>query len=373
MTIDARSHTILRDAAAVLNEQLGMGNYFPYTVQESKTHPLLGKQNIVGFGYGMKLKDKNVTHVTSIIGFVVRKEPDLAKIDPQFVIDSFIRDRAASLSRVGVARGSIVTDVIGLGDSQLYSSPRIPAMNHVPPTYMGRIPGGAVVSPTSVLPVRRGTLGGWLQDSNGMGIALGCWHVLDGGSGQVGISSISHSIRGPVGTLMGGVVPTTNATSTTLDVAVANLTDADKYADFILDFGEIRGMVALEDLELPIHVWKFGWKTRLTGGVMNWGGPTNFPMPKPYAARVPSVVYNGQLLIAPDPNPDPNKPPNPFCSPGDSGALVMTDDHEVVALLVGADATGMFGVATPISKVIDELNQTLRSPIKRPVKFITYP
>ena len=61
------------------------------------------------------------------------------------------------------------------------------------------------------------------------------------------------------------------------------------------------------------------------------------------------VLYEKQLLIYPD------AMQTQFADSGDSGALILTDDNNVVGLLIGGDHLPPNYIATPILDVLNSL------------------
>jgi hypothetical protein len=307
----------------------------------------LGLKNIVGFGFGVKMVRGAPRDELVICGYVVRKVP-LDAVEPGFSIEQRVRD---------VLGFDISTDVLEVG--------RPAAYHHDNQEYTRRIPGGVTVSNQQLGML--GTLGGWLKDSKGKPHLLTCWHCLDGGAGG---SDIFQPKTWKIATLRGGVGPESNPQSgrPTVDAAVAKLDDEKFLGDLILGIGEIRGILDITNQTLPLQVRKYGRTSHLTSGsVVHASAILALNMHANVQVQKNPVVYEEQLLIYP------GSTQASFSAKGDSGALVMTEDHCVVGLLVGGGpavlTNGPVSIATPIIPVLDEL----QSELQEPFEFIIYP
>jgi hypothetical protein len=170
-----------------------------------------------------------------------------------------------------------------------------------------------------------------------------------------------------VGTLIASIPPQFHTGITTVDAAVATLSLSQPnsgYGDFILNLGEVRGTADIENFGFPIPVWKYGVTTHLTGGkIVQSAAAIPFFMKTPLTPQQHSVWYNDQLIVEPDPG------YFAFSKPGDSGALLLTEDRDAIGLLIGGIQFTGLAVATPISAVIQAISRKLTTE----VKFITYP
>lgn len=351
MQVTPVQHRQLRQQVNVLLENIiGSGQYVPYTPGEAASALLLDRRNIVGFGYGMKMIGGQTVDQLAICAYVVRKA-DQQYVDPSFIIDRLVR------STISLPK-NVVTDVIEVGNPTVH--------HHSVVAFDRRIPGGAGVSNTVLGVV--GTLGAWLKDQNDEHYLLSCWHVLDGGVGQEGISSISQPDKyNVVGTLVASIPPKFHVGNTTIDAAVATLSldqPNSRYGDFILNLGEIRGTSNVESFGFPIHVWKYGAASHLSGGkIIQAAAAVPFFMSAPITPPSNPTWFNDQLIVEPDNN------LTAFSMAGDSGALLMTDERNVIGLIVGGITNTNLAVATPISAVMQALSNKLNTDID----FITFP
>lgn len=343
--ISPDQHNDLRRRVIYLTEVVGMSNYDPLTPAEAQSQQRLGRRNIVGFGYGVKTVAGRPVDRIAITGYVVRKAPEY-EVEPDFAIDQFIRRQFEDLPR------DVETDVIEVGNPIPYF--------HANVTYPRRIPGGAAIS--SALHGVVGTIGGWASTQRNEVLLLSCWHILDGGHAQVGIAKIAQPNGNHyVGTLAASAEPHFSPHLVTVDAALAALDHylQDAYSDFILGIGDIRGVTDATSAPQPIHVRKFGVNTHLShGALINATGS----MSMYYANERRYRKYALQYVV------QPIDPSEPFALPGDSGALLVTDDHLAIGLLVGGQPGGT-AFATPIAEVLASLGQQLNTTIG----LLTYP
>jgi len=353
MRINIDQYTVYQDRINRLAQAWRLGSYRPYTVEEAEQAVVqgipLGVRNIVGFGFGVKLVRGVPREELVICGYVVRKVPPNA-VEPPFVIERGVRD---------ILGFDIATDVLEVG--------RPAAYHHSNQEYSRRIPGGVALS-NPQLGVY-GTLGGWLKDPDGKPHLLTCWHCLDGGKGAVG-DDIFQPKTWKMATLVGSVSPASNPQSgrPTVDAAVAKLDDEKLLSDFILGIGEICGTLDNTNLNLPLPVRKYGMTSHLTSGsIVHASALITLNMDPAVTIQPNPFDYERQLLIYPGPT------QASFSDPGDSGAVVVTEDHKVVGLLVGGspstNANGPISAATPIIPVLDELQHALQ----KSFEFIIYP
>jgi hypothetical protein len=202
-------------------------------------------------------------------------------------------------------------------------------------------------------------LGGWVVDENDNLYLLSCWHCIDGDpGGKTGKDVLQPPSGNRIATITASIDPTTCPPGTvTVDACLAKIDDLQRVGDFVLQIGEIRGWQKVRTTYLKVR--KFGVMTHLTaGGIVHLGANMTLQVPSGQ-----NIMYEKQLLIQPDPT------VGPFATDGDSGSLVITDDHQVVGLLVGGEDAPPNYIATPIPDVLN----SLWALNKGSLKFLSYP
>ena len=253
-----------------------------------------------------------------------------------------------------------------------------PAVNHPPQPY----PGGHSV----------GTVGFYLRDAERRHYLASNNHVLAGGSGRP--PSALCSIGDPVcmpGTLdftaadlatyatlaqlrgsplcraqLSGWVPlafanTMSTPHNRVDLAIAELTGVvDEDEMHRLAFGgSIRSVVqpyldsegnVVDVAKVPSAVYKLGRTTGYTEGEV-----TSFGFSQMIGYPGGKAMFVDQLVITPTKDNS-----GPFSQPGDSGSAILTNRHELAALLFAGNAAKT--IATPIQFVLSDLASMIPSP-----------
>jgi hypothetical protein len=343
-----------------LSDFVGLRSSPRLTVEEANASESLGAENIIGFGFGVKTVRGVVQDgIPALCAFVVRKARPY-EVVPRFLIENLVHDYVGA---------GLYTDVIEAGRPGVFAE------------YNHRIPGGALIKRHNQTGPD-GTLGCWLIDKAQDKIyLLSCWHCLDGGQ-KIPLNRVDilHGKK-KIGTLTDSINPeqynqSKKLDKPTVDAAVAELGFGAKEGDFILHIGEIFRIRSVDPFELPLPVRKYGALTGLTSGAIKQKGVNmTLDMKRPGVqinANPPALTYDKQMIVFPDPK------LSEFSLPGDSGALVVTEDYEAVGLLVGGkqDPTigttqlGLrFSVVTPIQEVLN----ALKNASGKDLKLLTYP
>ena len=185
---------------------------------------------------------------------------------------------------------------------------------------------------------KRGTLGCVvIDDTSGDTVVLTNEHVMsDNPYGFQPIASVTNLVGKTVRSVL----------SPRVDGAVVSIDSFESKAS-IIEIGEIRGTFDIKAADLPVPVRKYGYVSTLTKGHVT---RIDFVGDR----RTDKWHFVGQLYIDADEGPG-----VPFSKPGDSGSVVVDDENRVVGLLWGGGHISTHGIASPIGKVLEELEITM--------------
>ena len=302
--------------------------------------------NVTAIGLGGRERDGRPTGEIVIKVFVTRKKP-VDEVPPGEMIPSHFE--------------GVPTDVVEM------TSP-VPQLDPVPGSVA---PGGALdMQKTDPLeggmilgvePDTNGTLGCFVRDTNdGTVYGLTNAHVLDDNHGK---TSQSQRILRASG--IGGFDPDAVGYATAFtdkdafDCGVIRLEAGLNWLPSIKEIGPVAGSyeVTLADSVTQLYnVRKRGARTQLTGGILIAIGVelVDFPEAKKF-----------YIVIRPNPQKAPNENARScFSDHGDSGAVVVNDDNEVIALVWGSQDTQkpstvqrLVAVATTIGPVLEHFKK----------------
>jgi hypothetical protein len=350
----------------------------PLTIEQAEAANTLGKSNILGFGFGSKLRNGSWMPEAALCAFVVRKAKPSFIEDGWEVHDLVNRLRSAylpsepSLEAAEYFSKEIPTDVI-------QTSPPA-AQARFDYSFPDRVPGGACVGTTFPRPDAGGptgdkaalaTLGAWVQDSSGEKYLLTCWHAVDQDNrgAQLGRKILQPASGDSIAKVSCSVDPRTGPSSkadgSTVDAALALVDDPARVGDFLLGIGEVSGAASVYARLGPFEVSKSGASSEVTHGRARH-------VIVDEKLKLPDgswTMYWNQISIAAEPV------LSLFSDQGDSGALVVDGNHQAIGMVVGGGPMSTNGVAftyaTPIDAVLRALEAAL--PSAGTLKVVTYP
>jgi hypothetical protein len=265
--------------------------------------------------------------------------------------------RKAPLSEVqqGLTIAELVNDTVPWSASDVIGVGRPRAFHHIKKRYAPRVPAGAAIGDAQQQTL--GTLGAWLEGDTDTYL-LSCWHCIDGGQGRLGVSNIKQPAGGnAIATLSASVHPELDwkPGAVTIDASAAQIAANWEFADFVLQVGEIRDVKTVSSTDIPVQ--KSGASShRTTGRLRSVGVSIKLDLPPSTSISQNPWLYERQLVVTPD-------QAGNFSQAGDSGAIVLDDDHHALGLLVGGGhesvAQTPITVATPIQDVLDALRRKL--------------
>ncbi len=314
----------------------------PASIEEASRSKELGRENLVGVGFGEKLVAGRPTGRPAIAAFVVRKASNAREVREGFLFDPLVRQTLDSkdLSVLDPRVFDLVSDVVEVGRPRL--------LNHVAKTFSPRVPGAAAISGDGGRSV--GTLGAWVTDGTNV-FLLTCDHCL----ASVEIWHPPHGAAISDGRVCVRIMGSAGPGKVTIDACLLSGIPS-RAGDFILQIGEVQGTHRLRDTYVKLR--KSGAVTHLTHGrAVQLSANVHLDVPSgPKAGQ--TFFYERQIIIQPS--------SGPFAAEGDSGALVMKGNHAVGLLVGGTDLPPTY-VATPIDPVLDALREKMHS---APLRFV---
>jgi hypothetical protein len=151
-----------------------------------------------------------------------------------------------------------------------------------------------------------------------------------------------------------------------VDCAVASHT-ARGYECSIVDIGKVAGTATAS---VGMAVRKRGRTSGLTYGEVD---TVDLTVSVPYCNGIGVVTLTNQIGI----DVDPSKGSTIFGTGGDSGSVVVNDERKVVGLYFAGSGDGKYGVANPISAVLEALDvsmcvpPTIEKVLVEPIKWFT--
>jgi hypothetical protein len=199
-----------------------------------------------------------------------------------------------------------------------------------------------------------GTLGAIVKDkTTGNEMLLSNFHVMCVDDGWSVGDTMAQPSRVDGGICPADVVGALERSSLggQVDCAVASHT-ARGYECSIVDIGKVAGTATAS---VGMAVRKRGRTSGLTYGEVD---TVDLTVSVPYCNGIGIVTLTNQIGI----DVDPSKGSTIFGTGGDSGSVVVNDDRKVVGLYFAGSEDGKFGVANPISAVLEALNVSMCVP-----------
>lgn len=290
---------------------------------------LLNRDGVTAIDIDYKVKKGVKTNELAIIVFVEKKYD----ISPELQIPKKIE--------------GVKTDVWE-GTFSPYSMPT-KEVDKTSKTILNEVMANPIIGGVSVGPFdlnSYGTLGVVLDTSFGMKMMISSAHVLASGPHTAPGNPISQPALP-----FGGHFPETQSGSfymgfigqpNNIDAALATIPCRNAVSKNILGLGNTRG----HDVTFPgDDVAKFGVTTQFTSGKV---ASDTFTVTINYPNLGQHTYYNQLRIQA-------NNPIYAFAQPGDSGAMVVNEDMEVVGMVMGggqANNGNLYAIANPIDNII---------------------
>ena len=294
-------------------------------------------QNVLGFGIGEKATHGASAGVQSLAVYVRHKQP-LADVPRRYRIPRTIAGYPTDVVQVGGIR------CLARSRRKCLMDPRVRQPRPVP---AGVSIGGGTNS--------AGTLGWLVSDSEGILYVLGNYHVLaDMRHGscwalfQPGKGDGTQDATAEIGRYDRGVpLDFSSRAQNLMDAALARVRNG-KVVPWLCGLGRLHGAARPKS---GTNVRKFGRTTKISNGVV-WHEECDVVVDYPGGrkARFVRQVYIQPITF--------DVPRRPFASPGDSGAIVVTDKFKACAVLFAAGALGG-AYATPVHRILRRLKASL--------------